>query len=580
MRKAYSYIRMSTDTQARHGDSHRRQRSGSENYAKEHGLELVDSIDGVLLEDLGVSAFTGKNKQEGGAFALFIDALKGGKIEANSVLLVESLDRISREKLTEALPQFMDIVNRGVEIVTLLDGQSYTKERLDREPFSLFMSLSVMIRANEESASKARRVQAAWESKRKKASATAPITTVAPAWLTYSEKSNRFEIVEERAAIVSKIFQMCAETCGQHGIARYLNENNVAPFGKGKLWYRSYINKILTNRAVLGEFQPCSEVAGSARKPVGEPIKNYYPAVVDEKIFQLAAAAVSRRTPAGSGRKGKTFSNLFSRLLFCGCGYSVSLKNRGKPPKGGQYLCCSNKHAGGGCQMKEWRLDFFESAFFRHIREVDFNALLGRDEQEETAVVREIEANEQQEVSIKKERDRAEKMILRDDLAPEAIDRFVAKINAFELELKRLREMTVTAKRKLEELKSSKTMATGHQLKELVAALEGRRDDFFFRSSVHQAISKVVERIELINVPYVFQPWDLDEDSPEVRRYRGNNKDAAAMTFDELLELREFEAFCSNNFSKALKIKYKFGTRHVWVGDGVSALFQKTQPVS
>ena len=46
-RKAYSYIRMSTDTQLK-GDSLRRQLEASKAYAENHNLELVDNIDGLI----------------------------------------------------------------------------------------------------------------------------------------------------------------------------------------------------------------------------------------------------------------------------------------------------------------------------------------------------------------------------------------------------------------------------------------------------------------------------------------------------------------------------------------------------
>ena len=83
MRKAYSYIRMSTDTQLK-GDSLRRQLEASEKYAKDNGLELLDSIDGISLKDIGVSAFKSKNIQKG-VLSLFLDALENGKIKPNSV---------------------------------------------------------------------------------------------------------------------------------------------------------------------------------------------------------------------------------------------------------------------------------------------------------------------------------------------------------------------------------------------------------------------------------------------------------------------------------------------------------------
>jgi hypothetical protein len=53
---------MSTPDQ-RKGDSFRRQASASSRYADKCGLQLVDGVEGY--EDIGVSAFKGKNVKSG-----------------------------------------------------------------------------------------------------------------------------------------------------------------------------------------------------------------------------------------------------------------------------------------------------------------------------------------------------------------------------------------------------------------------------------------------------------------------------------------------------------------------------------
>ncbi|MFJ3056945.1 recombinase family protein [Herbaspirillum sp. NPDC087042] len=103
--KAYSYIRMSTEIQQK-GHSEQRQRELSENYAKLHGLELVDQS---VYKDIGVSAFRSTNL-ESGALGQFVTALKSGKIARGSVLLVESLDRLSRDSSHIALRLFLVLI--------------------------------------------------------------------------------------------------------------------------------------------------------------------------------------------------------------------------------------------------------------------------------------------------------------------------------------------------------------------------------------------------------------------------------------------------------------------------------------
>src|SRR5262245_24847644 len=95
--RAYSYLRMSTEDQLK-GDSRRRQLEASKAYAEEHGLDLADD---AQLEDIGISAFKGANARDG-ALGQFLTAVRAGLVERGSFLLVESLDRLSREEILPA----------------------------------------------------------------------------------------------------------------------------------------------------------------------------------------------------------------------------------------------------------------------------------------------------------------------------------------------------------------------------------------------------------------------------------------------------------------------------------------------
>ena len=101
--QAYSYIRFSSPQQMQ-GDSLQRQTEASEEYAAAHGLRLSYSLN---LRDLGVSAYRGRNSTEG-ALAGFMTAIETGRVPAGSTLLVESLDRLSRTEIMDALALFMN----------------------------------------------------------------------------------------------------------------------------------------------------------------------------------------------------------------------------------------------------------------------------------------------------------------------------------------------------------------------------------------------------------------------------------------------------------------------------------------
>jgi hypothetical protein len=142
--KGYSYVRMSTNIQLK-GDSLRRQLDQSRDFAERNGIEFVE---GFTLHDIGVSAFKGANIT-GGALGTFLEAVNVGKIEPGSYLLVESLDRISRQDIMPSLTIFMDLVKAGINLVTLADNHVYRAGKTDMS--DLMYSIMVMSRAHEES---------------------------------------------------------------------------------------------------------------------------------------------------------------------------------------------------------------------------------------------------------------------------------------------------------------------------------------------------------------------------------------------------------------------------------------------
>jgi Resolvase, N terminal domain len=141
---------MSTDVQLK-GDSLRRQMDASATYAATHDLELVED-----LRDIGTSAFKGANVA-GGALGRFLKAASGGKVPRGSYLLVESLDRISRQEIRKSLSLFLQIIEAGINIVTLTDRRVFNQEKCELE--DLMMSLLVMSRAHEESIRRLPRVR-------------------------------------------------------------------------------------------------------------------------------------------------------------------------------------------------------------------------------------------------------------------------------------------------------------------------------------------------------------------------------------------------------------------------------------
>ncbi|TGU95006.1 recombinase family protein [Mesorhizobium sp. M00.F.Ca.ET.151.01.1.1] len=398
---AYSYIRMSTDIQLR-GDSLRRQEQASKRYAEQHGLQLVEDF---KLEDIGVSAFKGANVSSG-ALGRFLDRVKAGEIIKGSYLLVESLDRISRQQILDSVPVFFDLVKSGINVVTLADNHVYRAG--DTNVADVIYSVVVLGRAYEESKTKSMRVGAAWENKRKNA-ASRKLTKVAPAWLSLQEDRKSFDPISERVDVVRQIFQMADAGHGSFTIARRLNQSGVPTFTKSHGWHESYVTKILNNRAALGEFQPHRYDDHGDRVPHGEPVSDYFPRIIEEDQFHRVQASRRRRLVEGAGRKGPEYRNLFTKIAKCEyCGAPMRFVHKGRPPKGSQALKCTNAVRGLGCESISWRYSDFETSFLYFVKEIDLTATLraAAENSERASVEQRISALEEKirQLSAKRER--------------------------------------------------------------------------------------------------------------------------------------------------------------------------------
>src|SRR5262245_29325121 len=115
-RIAYSYLRFSSRQQAQ-GDSMRRQEAARAAWLTAHPGVTLDQT--LRMVDHGRSAFRRKD-WDTYALAEFLGYVKSGRVVPNSYLLLENLDRLSREEVGTATELFLGLVNRGVVLVQLL----------------------------------------------------------------------------------------------------------------------------------------------------------------------------------------------------------------------------------------------------------------------------------------------------------------------------------------------------------------------------------------------------------------------------------------------------------------------------
>ncbi|TDQ82022.1 DNA invertase Pin-like site-specific DNA recombinase [Dongia mobilis] len=373
MPKAYSYLRFSTPEQMQ-GDSFRRQSENAARYAREHGLDLDVTL---TFQDLGVSAYRGRNANRG-ALRAFLDLVEEGRIEAGSYLIVESLDRVSRQQVMSALGLFTMIIESGVVIVTLTDKQVYSKESIAANPYQLFISLGIMIRANEESVSKGVRVKESWKGRRAKA-AERVLTAMGPSWLILDREKRQWTVIEARAEVVKRIYEMRAAGAGYLTITETLNRENVPVFEtadrKADRWYESYVKKILVNPAVIGTYVPHEleyDNNKKVRKPL-DPVENYYPAVVDVETYRTVQAIANTKSPKRGRHAAHEVQSILAGLARCPlCGGTMTRKSHGKKhgKYGNPYLVCNRAKTGAGCVYRSVVLSEVERCLVDRARQL------------------------------------------------------------------------------------------------------------------------------------------------------------------------------------------------------------------
>jgi DNA invertase Pin-like site-specific DNA recombinase len=487
-RRAFSYLRLSSENQLK-GTGLARQLEATRRYAAENDLDLAE---GDELKDLGVSGFTGANVASG-ALGKFLDAIRAGKVESGSWLIVESLDRLSRAQPTKAVAIFLEIVNAGVTIVTLTDGHVYRPN--NTEFMDLMWSVMIMTRAHEESATKIKRIRAAWVEKRKKASEKR-MTVTCPSWLRPSRDGRTFEVIPERVAVVRSIFEDAAASIGTHAITTRLNRNGIKPFNRPRGnarpgWQRSYVGRILANRAVLGEMQPHVLVDGR-RVPEGPAKVGYYPPIIDEGLFYRVQAGLAQRRNA-PGRRGNNVTSLFSGMLYCAyCRSRASMKSK----SGGQerYVICDTHRRGLECEGAWWRYRDLETSFLHFVHEVDIAAVMREEDSIARALDDEVEAIRGRIAEVQTKMDRVLELL---DGAT-AVDMIRRKHN--ELDVARTR-LEGELKAKVEERDSH---ATGHasiqDVKELIRRVQSSdegEDTYKLRASVAARLRSIVDTVLL-----------------------------------------------------------------------------------
>ncbi|MCE9560443.1 MAG: recombinase family protein [Planctomycetes bacterium] len=302
--KAYFYGRFSQKRQEK-GNSLLRQLELAHQWCKQKGVSLDEQSN---YFDEGLSGFHGTHRKRG-KLGLFLQACREKQIERGSYLLVESLDRLSREHLFHGQALVRELLlDHGIRIVTLFTNVEFTAENYEVTHWLIDAEFQ---RAHSESKTKSFRSLDNWQ-RRRQSLAEKPLTAKVPAWVQVVDG----KLVENttKADVVRRIFALSVQGFGTQSITKRLNGEKVQPISPAKMWHESYVVKILSSRAVMGDFQP-QQMNDGKRVNAGPVVRGYFPSVVTEEVWQQNRNAMLARR-CERGKITKKVSNLFTGLVW------------------------------------------------------------------------------------------------------------------------------------------------------------------------------------------------------------------------------------------------------------------------
>lgn len=320
-----SYLRFSHPSQ-KVGDSIRRQLTRTDDWANRRGLRIADAN---RFRDEGVSAFRGRHKATG-VLASILKVVKAGALPQGSYLLIENLDRLTREEVFDAVDLVMGIIKSGLTIVTLDDDREYNREAVNENPMLITMLVMELSRGNRESKRKSDLIGSAWRRKKSVDAVNGTVITEAvPSWLNVV--GGKIIADANKVKVIQEIYEFAHKGRGSHWITRYLNETTPTITDRSAQWSSTYVLNILQSRAVLGEYQPTRLVydaeGNKGRLPDGKPIEGYYPSVIEPSVFYAVQKAIDERRGTG-GQQSDAVVNFWKGIIFDPIGNPIVSKTQ------------------------------------------------------------------------------------------------------------------------------------------------------------------------------------------------------------------------------------------------------------
>jgi hypothetical protein len=265
----------------------------------------------------------------------------------------------------------------GSRIVQLKPAELVFDDTSDTLP--VMMMMMELSRGNGESRIKSERVGAAFRKKKKEArEAGVLMTHQLPAWVRADEEG-KMHLIEDRAEVVRRIFDLAANGHGKALIVKILTEEGVEPWGwcrrqsRQPTWNKAYVGKILKDRRALGELQPRLR---DGRKD-GEAFLYYPPVVKEEQWLTVQRAMATRRQHRGRiGENVNPFSGLLREAVHGGA-YFIGTATGGSDKSKRYKVLVNNEGSERRAPYVTFPYHEFEAHMLDKLREIDPGEVIG-----------------------------------------------------------------------------------------------------------------------------------------------------------------------------------------------------------
>lgn len=361
---------------------------------------------GPAMIDTGLSAYKGAHLLKGELGAYFLEASRGR--HRGDVLGIDEWSRLTRLPLSEGKNLLNDLNRWGVGIYVKKSRTLISEEEIDGEMGVMrYMEAIFQLQfAHTDSASKSRYTRKTIAIRHRQSRQEGVVRTkLVPGWCwveggTFKEHvgsatKRKCHRTEQGVYLLGRVNEAGEyepgriireiKTMGIVAIAEGLNgdwlagDARCAPFGVNRKngsagWYPATISNLLKDRRLVGELtRTTTSRTGEKSRLSGEDATYApYPAMLDQRTFDEVRGVIAGRRSidpdklgrkAGKGgRKGAKMPNLFTGLLRCKCGSTLTLyTSRPGRKKDGTfrhkqevytYLQCRAARIGTGCRRR------------------------------------------------------------------------------------------------------------------------------------------------------------------------------------------------------------------------------------